>query len=107
MVWKFLSREISNIADRGARIIAQHQIGHKLLFARGTLHGLDDFLLDWRKIRQRTFDLDRLNPVAFNFDLSRDFPNQTDFPGYSSLWDTANCSSAFQGCQNQMQMALD
>ncbi len=31
--------------------------------------------------------------------VSRDSPDQTDFPGYSSLWDTANYNLAFQGRQ--------
>ena len=32
-------------------------------------------------------------------DLSRDSPDQTNFPGYSSFWDTVKYNPAFQGHQ--------
>ena len=31
--------------------------------------------------------------------LARDSPDQTNFPGYSSFWDTVNYNPAFQGRQ--------
>ncbi|MDA1129091.1 MAG: hypothetical protein O2913_10395, partial [Chloroflexi bacterium] len=44
---------------------------------------------------------DRLTPNLRRrmTDLNRDSPDQTDFPRYSPLWDGANYSHAFQGCQ--------
>ena len=33
------------------------------------------------------------------FQLDRDSPDQTNFPGYSSFWDTVNYNPAFQGRQ--------
>ena len=32
-------------------------------------------------------------------DLNRDSPDQTNFPGYSSFWDTVKYNPAFQGHQ--------
>ena len=37
--------------------------------------------------------------------ISRDSPDQTNFPGYSSFWDTAKYNPAFQGRQMRSDAA--
>ncbi|MDA0735423.1 MAG: hypothetical protein O2860_12720, partial [Chloroflexi bacterium] len=40
-----------------------------------------------------------LDTFKITDEISRDSPDQPDFPGYSSLWDTANYNPRFQGRQ--------
>ena len=38
-------------------------------------------------------------PYGGDIDMNRDSPDQTNFPGYSSFWDTVKYNPAFQGRQ--------
>ena len=38
-----------------------------------------------------------INTILIKEVLVRDSPDQTNFPGYSSFWDTVNYNPAFQG----------
>ncbi|MDA1128843.1 MAG: response regulator [Chloroflexi bacterium] len=65
-----------------------------IMFVDVMLPVMDGFTLI-SKLRERP-DTAKI-PVVF----VRDFPDQADFPGYSSLWVGLNYNSAFQGCQTR------
>ena len=48
---------------------------------------------------QSAYDLGVYLLEQIEVELSRDSPDQTNFPGYSSFWDTVKYNPAFQGRQ--------
>ena len=49
--------------------------------------------------RVRYLQAERVSHLHLVMRISRDSPDQTNFPGYSSFWDTVKYNPAFQGRQ--------